>query len=797
MLDSLEDRWGSVSFWAAARGRAMSDEKTPTREEVPATIGRYQITGTLGFGAMGAVYKAFDPLIKRTLAIKTIRLDIPRNSPQHQAFIERFYQEARISGTLSHPNIVTLFDIGEENGLPFLAMEFVDGKTIASVLDEGTRYKPEKVIALVSQIAAALDYAHSRGVVHRDIKPSNLIVDDAEKVKVTDFGIAKLADSEITHAGALLGTPSYMSPEQAMGEKLDGRSDIFSLGVCAFEMLSGQQPFPGANVTSILYKLVHVDPIEPPDLELNGLVPQKWREVFSRVLAKKPANRYQTAGSFVEDLEYCLGSWFTGLGESTAAGATASMGEQTVTVQRPALAGMQTTSEIETLVHTPPSGLPSVAPAPPEEEMPTVRLAPPASPKPGVSDLPTVRLTGAATTKAPAAPPSAPLLRGPEDSGATMALGEPPPPPTILIAPPAKAAGGPPPLPVVPPTALSPEAEPTVAEAVSPTAIAPATRKPGLPLGAVVGGIAALLLLAAGLVGWALWKRSHAPAAEAVAAPTAAPVAATPEPTPVATAAPVAGALRVVSEPAGARVKVDGEAKGQTPLDLADLPFGSHDVRVELKGFDAQVRSVNLSAEEPRVELSVTLAKAAPTAGTADVVSTPAGAAVAVDGKPVGRTPLSGLSLRAGARRLDVTLEGHEAWSGTVDVVAGQKGRVDVKLKPIPVAKPAPTPEPVDTARVYAQTDVDTPAKKASGDSPSYPRAGAPRLRSGERVSVVVRFVVDEKGDVQELSVVESAGKVVDAAVIQAVRSWRYEPAVKRGVKVRSQMLFKQTFLGG
>ena len=251
----------------------MSDEKKQAAGEVPSAIGRYQITGTLGFGAMGAVYRAFDPLIKRTLAIKTIRLDIPRQSPQHQAFIERFYQEARISGTLSHPNIVTLFDIGEENGVPFLAMELVDGKTIGAILEEGTRFKPEKVIGLVSQVAAALDYAHSRGVVHRDIKPSNLIVHEADKVKVTDFGIAKLADSEITHAGALLGTPSYMSPEQAMGEKLDGRSDIFSLGVVAFEMLSGQQPFPGANVTSILYRLVHVDPVEPANLEMNGLVP--------------------------------------------------------------------------------------------------------------------------------------------------------------------------------------------------------------------------------------------------------------------------------------------------------------------------------------------------------------------------------------------------------------------------------------------------------------------------------------------------------------------------------------------
>ena len=293
------------------------DEKSRMTEQMPQTIGRYQVLESIGFGAMGAVYKAFDPLIKRTLAIKTIRLDIPRQSPQYKSFIERFYHEARISGTLSHPNIVTLFDIGEEGGVPYLAMEFVEGETIASLLDKGMRFAPEKVIGLISQIASAVDYAHSRGVIHRDIKPSNLILYEGDRVKVTDFGIAKLVDAEMTQSGTLLGTPSYMSPEQAMGDKLDGRSDMFSLGVCAFEMLSGEQPFPGNNVTSILYKLVHVDPIEPPNLEMHGLVPQKWHEVFSKVLAKRPDDRYQTATEFVQDLEFCLGSWFGAMGEET------------------------------------------------------------------------------------------------------------------------------------------------------------------------------------------------------------------------------------------------------------------------------------------------------------------------------------------------------------------------------------------------------------------------------------------------------------------------------------------------
>jgi TonB family protein len=755
----------------------MSDEKRQAAGEVPPAIGRYQITGALGFGAMGAVYKAFDPLIKRTLAIKTIRLDIPPGSPQHRAFKERFYQEARISGTLSHPNIVTLFDIGEENEVPFLAMEFVEGKTIGAVLEEGTRFKPERVVALVSQVAAALDYAHSRGVVHRDIKPTNLILSDVDKVKVTDFGIAKLADTEITHSGALLGTPSYMSPEQAMGEKLDGRSDIFSLGVVAFEMLSGQQPFPGANVTSILYKLVHVDPVEPADLEMNGLVPQKWREVFHKVLAKKPENRYQTASAFVEDLEYCLGAWFTGLGtEETVSLQVPVPDQSTVTMPKmPAPAVPAPSEEQETLV---------LVDAPPAEEPVTVSTRPLPVPPP-VAGLPATTL---------AFPPPAPPPPGGEATVLLAPLGpteEPAPPPTVLMPPPEADRTLPP--------------EPTMRDAA---ARAKAPRRPGprpgVPVQWALGGAAVVAALVLGIIGWALWQRSRAaalpggettpPVAEASPSPLA--------PTPETPALPPgqAGVLRIESEPSGARVSVNGEAKGRTPLRLPDLPFGSYRVQVEQRGYEPQARAVSLSAGAASGELRFVLARpTAPTQGGADVISTPPGASVSVDGRPVGTTPLAGLKLKPGKRRLEVALDGHETWTETVDVAAGETGKIEVRLKALPAAPAPPPPEPVDAARVYENTarEVDTLARKVSGSSPSYPSDRAGRLKSGERVSVLLRFVVTETGEVQDVSVVESGGKAVDDVVIAAVRGWRFQPAVKQGTRVKVQVVFKQTFLGG
>jgi hypothetical protein len=280
---------------------------------MPPTIGLYEVLEIIGHGSMGSVYKAFDPLTKQTLAVKTFRLDVKKDSPTHASFMESLHRKARSSAMLRHPGIVTLFDVGEDRGMPYLAMEYVEGETIASVVERGLRFKPEKVVGLVSQIASAIDYAHSRGIVHRDIKLSNLILYDTDRVKVTDFGTAML-DTDASESERLLRTPLYMSPEQAMGRAVDGRSDIFSLGVCAFEMMCGEQPFPGKDAISIVYELAHADPIEPDNLEMSGLVREKWREVFGRVLAKQPDDRYQTATEFAQDLEYCLGAWLGTMG---------------------------------------------------------------------------------------------------------------------------------------------------------------------------------------------------------------------------------------------------------------------------------------------------------------------------------------------------------------------------------------------------------------------------------------------------------------------------------------------------
>ncbi len=726
-------------------------EKSQAPDDTPSLIGRYEITATLGFGAMGAVYKAFDPIIKRELAIKTIRLDVPPQSPQRASFIERFYQEARISGTLSHPNIVTLFDIGEERGVPFLAMEYVEGPTLSELLDEGVRFEPERVFTLVSQIAAGLDYAHSRGVIHRDIKPSNLIVQQGDKVKVADFGIAKLLDTEITQTGALLGTPAYMSPEQAMGEPLDGRSDIFSLGVCAFEMLSGEQPFPGNNVTAVLYRLVHVDPIEPADLEMRGVVPHRWREVFHRVLAKKPDGRYEKASHFVRGLEECLGSLSAGVSEETIALATPA--ETTVTLETPRPEALQ-------------GGEPSPGPA--AEETLVVQSAMDVQ-ETGPDDSATIRMDASGASPEDSDTVALPL------SGGGGGAGQDPGPTVIMNA-------------AQDPTAPTPTTETLPPPPAEGAASPPGLARP-LPATWLLGGAAVVFVLAASVVVWLLWSRGGAVESGPVV-PSATPVAELPE-------LPTVGTLLVESEPSGAEVSVDGEARGTTPLELGELPFGEHEVKLTLKGYAAESHDVLFSAESPTAELQATLSKRRATTGTANFASMPAGATVFVDGKRAGTTPLNGLRLQPGEHDVSLILEGHERWSGSVRVVAGRRARVQTELV-AELATPPP-PEPVDTAKTYENRDgdVDRIARKRSGASPSYPTDRVPRLKSGERVSVTLSFLVTAEGGVEDVKVMESAGQIIDDVVTSAVRAWTYVPATIRGTPVKVQIRFRQTFLGG
>ncbi len=271
---------------------------------MPATIGRYQVEAVLGRGAMGVIYRAQDPALGRMVAIKLIRADL-LDGEERTEFLARFNQEARAAARCAHPNIVTIHDFALHDGNPFLAMEYVAGETLAAALRREGRFPPDRAVAVMTQVLDALGAAHAMGIVHRDVKPANImLLPDLRvpelRIKVADFGIARLESGGLTQTGAVLGTPSYMSPEQCRGETVDGRSDLFSAGAMLFELLTGERPFPGRTFTAIVQALMDPAPFDPGP-RAAGLSPGLVA-VVRRALAKRAADRFATAGAMAAAL---------------------------------------------------------------------------------------------------------------------------------------------------------------------------------------------------------------------------------------------------------------------------------------------------------------------------------------------------------------------------------------------------------------------------------------------------------------------------------------------------------------
>src|SRR5260370_124873 len=264
--------------------------------------GRYEIVGELGRGAMGVVYKAMDPVIGRTVAVKTIRLSEEGKGLSRPELLTRFQTEARAAGLMTHPNIVVVFDAGEEDGLYYITMELVEGKSLQALLDGGHTFPLPRTLRIMEQTCSALQFAHERNVIHRDIKPANLMLTADDTVKVTDFGTAKILQfGTVQQTAHVMGTPSYMSPEQVKGRAVDGRSDIFSLGVLLYEMVTGEKPFPGQNITTVIYKIVNEDPVPPRQIDPS--IHPGISAAVMKALVKEPDNRYQSCREMLEHLQ--------------------------------------------------------------------------------------------------------------------------------------------------------------------------------------------------------------------------------------------------------------------------------------------------------------------------------------------------------------------------------------------------------------------------------------------------------------------------------------------------------------
>jgi serine/threonine-protein kinase len=294
-------------------------------------LGRYQVEKELGKGAMGVVYLGKDPKIGRVVAIKTMALAQEFEGDELNDARQRFFREAETAGRLQHQNIVTIFDAGEEHDLAYIAMEFLKGRDLVDHCKDGSLLPVARVLSIVARVAEALAYAHRQNVVHRDIKPANIMYElDSDTVKVTDFGIARITDSSKTRTGLVLGTPSFMSPEQIAGKKVDGRSDLYSLGVTLYQMLTGLLPFRGESMAELMYKIANED---VPDLRgARKDLPERLAQVVARALAKKSDLRYQDGDEFARDLRAVAAD------PSVSAAAAAADNNRTVAFRAPPVA---------------------------------------------------------------------------------------------------------------------------------------------------------------------------------------------------------------------------------------------------------------------------------------------------------------------------------------------------------------------------------------------------------------------------------------------------------------------------
>jgi eukaryotic-like serine/threonine-protein kinase len=278
-------------------------------------LGRYEIVAELGKGAMGTVYRAVDPLLNRTVAVKTINLSADRD--EMAEYEARFYQEAKAAGGLNHPNIVTLYDIGRSGNVAYLAMEFLDGKELRTLMTPGVPMAVADAVGIAIQVAEGLAYAHRCGVVHRDIKPANIMIVGGGRVKITDFGIAHMRSAEVkTQTGVVLGSPKYMSPEQVLGKRAEPGSDIFSLAVIIYEMLTGNAPFSGGDINAIMFQIVNLAP--PAPSSVNPDAPEMLDFIVAKALAKRLDERYSDARQLAGDLRDCRTQFNAASGRSSA-----------------------------------------------------------------------------------------------------------------------------------------------------------------------------------------------------------------------------------------------------------------------------------------------------------------------------------------------------------------------------------------------------------------------------------------------------------------------------------------------
>lgn len=616
----------------------MSASANPSMGTSPQKVGRYEIVGELGKGAMGLVYKAMDPMIGRTVAMKTMRMDV--HGMEADEMLKRFQNEARAAGVLNHVNIVTIYDAGEQDGMFYIAMEYIEGVTLHSLIAQNRVLPAEQVTEISRQVLAGLDYAHSHGVIHRDVKPANIMITPDKTVKIMDFGIAK-AGGGLTSAGQVLGTPNYMSPEQVKGRPLDGRSDLFSFGVILYEMVTGEKPFTGQNVTTIIYKIVNEHPIPPRELDVT--IHPGLSAVISKALAKSPDERYQSGAALVKDLANYknfgaeaapaaagvpvpaldLGANATDKTTVFDSGAVAKMGSGSHAAKpEPAAAAAAAASPMRAIDSTVDVAKKKLAPA-----IAHARKQPRTMALLAVALVVILLAGGFAWTRQRARVAEAARLAEEQRQQEQQRIAE----------------------------QQKQVIEQQVASAPAPTPAAPPPPETAAPQ--------------AGKPAETTAKAAKPPATKPVAASKPAPSPAPPQPSPSAPSANT-GELQITTTPAGAQVVVDGAIQGTSPFNARNLTPGQHNVSVSKTGFKSATRTIEVAAG--RSTPLVVALEASPTA-TVAVSSQPAGARIFIDDKDTGKVTPANLTIDAGEHRIVVRKDGYrDAATGTPKLATGQ-----------------------------------------------------------------------------------------------------------------------------
>ncbi len=596
-------------------------------------IGRYKIVRELGRGAMGVVYHAIDPNIGRPVAIKTIQLASVRDAGEQERLRERLFREARSAGILSHPSIVTIYDVDQQGELAFIAMEYVDGPTLDQLLSTPRPLDPRRMFRILSQTAGALDYAHQKGIVHRDIKPANIMIAADGTAKITDFGIAKVTTAEqLTMTGSIVGTPHYMSPEQVQGQPVDGRSDQFSLAVIAFEMMTGEKPYTGEHLTTVVYKIVAEEPAPPHSL--NATLAGAIEDTLCKGLAKKADDRYATCQEFVASLE-----------KACAANPAWKPMARGGTLNEPTLAGSP-----HAAVKLPPARRP---------QRDDGTAADQRSERSKMGFLPFLAaILMAGALLALIGWQAAPSWLVPGGHGATAANHAAP------QVPPATAGANS--KPAVPAGQVA--ATPAPAAASKPSALAESRPSPMPPSPAPPAS-------------------SETKPAENAAEPVSA-VVAPPEKTvaqpakeaavrgSTALAAQTLQQVRLITSPAGATATLDGrpEAACSTPCSLAAAP-GRHTISLVMPGYQVEHREVDVGSEP--TELPVVILHAGQ--GTLWIVSTPSGAAITINGKRIQQTTPAQIPLPPGSYRVQVEKNGEQS-NSAIQIHNGETKLLKVSL---------------------------------------------------------------------------------------------------------------------